>query len=1036
MTKRLKLSLLGTLACAMLVCLTVGGVRLSARAEGTVTVDYSFDVTITSRNSGSVVQSLSAITDPYTNKDVSSGGHIQENVWTDKSVSATQPVVYTARWHHSTSLRTGGFTEYQATAEGNETYKISKITDSDTPAGQMEIPAGGFVVSVPSSVNFGAVGDSVTITATPKTSELKEFHIPTMAIENQDGKRVAIDNINVTRSGPMVVYYDYQRGDKTGTNTSGTEMAAKYDEAKNAFIVTAFRDLYEGDDSGMEIPENGFVLSAYGEGFRGILQQDARFSVGDELSLVGFDYIRFGGVTAPYPYDFINPTLEENPAGYDSATSAPFPAYRGTNQLIVYEWGWNYNDIPGTGTNIYGFEVAVNEYGVVVERGVNVSAIPENGYVLSGHGKGRDFLQANVPMGATVELNKQTKTFTATTSLNSFYTNVATELKTAADEAQRRITQLYDLNRTVLDPLLQQATTACDTLEALKDEIIEKDPQGAEKTKQLMKFNTLQLQVAALTRNIIAASGESKPVAARAVWHRPTERTLSAIKASIQTYKDCGVNLVFAESFYGGMSLFKSDLVPYHVDFEGCNYEEYPDYLTAFVAEAEKEGIEVHAWVEDFYVGLSETQGIVKNHKNWILYNDDDTVLQRNEGGPYIFIDPANADVQNLLINFYKELITKVPNIKGLNLDYIRYPVSSREEDVGFTLAAMNEFAEQQGITLSGTTREELSKSLQSKMKPYANGGNALYKAWNEYRQNKVTSFVERVYKEVKGDSELLISTAVFPSIEESLDQKKQDWRTWLKNAWVDIATPMAYYDNDTDILQYVRDMITATGGASYNYAGLASSFRGLPAYKNASQIQASYLAGANGYVIFCSTQILGHEDVQTVLKSGVNNMDAVLPHASAKAVLTAYFDRICDRADRIYIPAGGMTEGKLASLRAEFDSILALDLSTAKGIGEAISRIEDLDSSASSYASGYSRARLSEAFREIGSLLELKYERRLIMGDEPAAPAEEGPAETPQEEPDKKKGCGSVLAAGTLVVAMATLACAVVVCGKRSRSK
>ena len=121
------------------------------------------------------------------------------------------------------------------------------------------------------------------------------------------------------------VYYDYQTGDKTGTNAYGTEMIAVYDESANRFIVTAFRDFGTGDDAGSDIPENGFVLSAYGEGYRGILAQDHRFSLGDQLTMVGFDYIRFGN-TLTHEYDYIDPTLEDNPSGWDSATNAAFPA--------------------------------------------------------------------------------------------------------------------------------------------------------------------------------------------------------------------------------------------------------------------------------------------------------------------------------------------------------------------------------------------------------------------------------------------------------------------------------------------------------------------------------------------------------------------------------------------------------------------------------------------------------------------------------------------------------------------------------------
>ena len=101
--------------------------------------------------------------------------------------------------------------------------------------------------------------------------------------------------------------------------------------------------------------------------------------------MVGFDYIRFGG-TVVGEYDYINPTKEGNPGSMETPTEE-FAAYRGENQTMIYKDGWSYKGAAGTGTNVYGFEAAVDANGVVVELGVNVSKIPEGGYVISGHGK-------------------------------------------------------------------------------------------------------------------------------------------------------------------------------------------------------------------------------------------------------------------------------------------------------------------------------------------------------------------------------------------------------------------------------------------------------------------------------------------------------------------------------------------------------------------------------------------------------------------------------------------------------------------------
>ncbi|UOQ92587.1 beta-N-acetylglucosaminidase domain-containing protein [Halobacillus shinanisalinarum] len=70
---------------------------------------------------------------------------------------------------------------------------------------------------------------------------------------------------------------------------------------------------------------------------------------------------------------------------------------RGAGELIQYtpEHG------DTTGTNIYGYEVTVEE-GTIVKRGGNNSPIPDNGYVLSIHGS--DWLMENALLGAKVQI--------------------------------------------------------------------------------------------------------------------------------------------------------------------------------------------------------------------------------------------------------------------------------------------------------------------------------------------------------------------------------------------------------------------------------------------------------------------------------------------------------------------------------------------------------------------------------------------------------------------------------------------------------
>ena len=1002
-----KIFITALMSLMLTLCVVFGVGQLDLQSASAAETTGTFAQTGFTVKNGSAVLS-DVIADPVKFTDAADNGMLTNSSETlDQSVlTGNGAVVFTAEYPYTTTKRVGAYKEYTVEYVEKQ-YKVTKVNTSGD--GTTYIPVGGYVLSLPENSTFTvAVGDVLTADGLVLVDK---------AVESDKGARIAIDALNGVRTGYMVVYYDYDFGAKTGTNVFGTELAAVFDEASSSFVIKSFRGFGWGDDSGIEIPDNGFVLSAHGEKFRGQLVENQRFSVGDKLSLVGFDYIRFGGDPVTFTYNYVyrdadsaTDEFNQNDGRWETETS-PYDAYRGENQTIIYKHGWSYKGSSGTGTNVYGFEAAVDADGNVVERGVNVSKIPENGYVISGHGTGRDFIRSSIPLGAKITLDEGKKEISITTSLNSFFVNTQTTVNGIVASAQKKVEQLYDVDGAKIGEKIAAINGVMSALEEVKVEIEEKIETGTwtkeEKTRALMRYNAQKLQAENLAYEILALSSESRPVTARAVWHRPVEKNLETLTATLDTYEELGINLVFVETFYNGYSLFKSNYVEYHKDFVSASYGEYTDYLSAFVALAKARGIEVHAWVEDFYVGLSDQVKLLQDHPDWIMYNNDGSYLQKNEGGAYIFIDPANPAVQNFLIAYYKELLDKNPDIAGLNLDYIRYPVSNRDEDTGYTVYAMKNFAKTLG--LDGKLTATDTKKMITQFKQYILMASSLnYQKWCDYRMQAVTDFVERVYKEIKLEKKIILSTAVFSSITKNKEEKKQDWQTWFKKGWIDIATPMAYFDADTEVLSGVSQMIVAAGTKCYYYTGLASSYRGLPAYENCYQIEASYMGGASGYVIFCSTQIIGHDDVQGMLQAGVNAKDAVLPHAETSKVLNAYFSAVLDRASNIYLPAGGMTAEQVTALGARFEKIKAMPSETAAELTAIRAEIEKLTktSGVSAFAKGYSSARIRETMGELSDLLKTKIQRLTpVVDDEPTTPNQ--PSNPPVNSGSEGNGSG-----------------------------
>ena len=370
-------------------------------------------------------------------------------------------------------------------------------------------------------------------------------------------------------------------------------------------------------------------------------------------------------------------------------------------------------------------------------------------------------------------------------------------------------------------------------------------------------------------------------IAAQGVWHRPnitgTETNLAGIRDVLDTFQKTGINLVFLETFYHGMTVYRSSYIEYYTGFDAYDYAPYPDYLSAFVAEATKRGIEVHAWVEDFYIGVKENY-FTRHLAQWLMLTKDGS-YRHSEGadyGGYIFLDPANPEVRDYLLKFYDELLTKFPQIAGLNLDYIRYPVSSQKDDTGFTEAAMNGFAAEFGLTFPEDATRAQKVTLVSQQ----------YGDWVNYRAAQITTFVGQVYEMVKKEHKgILLSTAVFPEQGKSFGDKKQDFNTWLSRGYLDIITPMAYYDDVNTLKNALESMLPGLSEC-YCYAGISPTYHSLPNDTVLKQMETALAAGADGFVHFGSQSILQKPNYIELLKN--NTYQTLLPHAEAKTLLDA----------------------------------------------------------------------------------------------------------------------------------------------------
>lgn len=497
-----------------------------------------------------------------------------------------------------------------------------------------------------------------------------------------------------------------------------------------------------------------------------------------------------------------------------------YNGYRGEDELVIY------NGVGSTETNRYGWEAAVAK-GRVVACGGNNNAIPEGGFVVSGHGKAALFLAENLCLGARAEIGDDGK---------SFFAEIDTEGKKilGRNQINEIHSRMEDLNRE--DYPYDKANA-------------EKALSDAEIALEKEDFSAVK----ALTERAYYLTTRSVAGETRGIWHRPHEKSEAEVEATVKRFADAGFNLLLVETNYEGYAnalKCAHDYLPVRKGFENGF-----DVIDAFIRICKKYGIKIHAWFEDFFYGYEGTGcPMAEIHPEWMAKRKDGGLLH-DAYDTFYFLNPALDEVREFLLNHCKELLDNY-DFDGLQLDYIRYPViRGIDRAAGFDGKTRELFLKDSGIDIDliETTKcEEWEK-------------------FTDWCAEKVTSYVADIHSLIMeyraNGRDIQLTTAVIGDPVEAIRTKCQDWRYWVKQGWLDAIYPMAYFNDADEVGSEVGYMVENYGEAD-NISGIAPMFNHLPVIESTKQIEVCRKVGAKG-VAFFATHNSTDEQLET-LKIGV----------------------------------------------------------------------------------------------------------------------------------------------------------------------
>ncbi|MDD3238297.1 MAG: family 10 glycosylhydrolase [Candidatus Gastranaerophilales bacterium] len=555
------------------------------------------------------------------------------------------------------------------------------------------------------------------------------------------------------------------------------------------------------------------------------------------------------------PVEFVYKEAARNISAIDpsvaTGANSYFPGLRGANQLVIYTPQYGIK----TGTNEFGTEAIVYQNTVIQLNGAD-SLIPTTGFVISGHGSAKNWINENISIGSKIYIDTQNKKIKSYLTQDSLIFAAKEKIK----EANSLMQYYSDMD------ILYNDKKATMYINKSKDLLrkAETDNQNA----QILISDAMEAANMAIKNAIPYKADELK-----GVWIRPIEKSPDEIVKTVQNLDAAGINNIFLETYFHGKTIFPSKVLnDYNVTNQREEFVGF-DPLRVWIDECHKRGIKVNIWFETFYVGnqnpVGNTKHVLNVHPDWANttkagYASNSPVASLSEHNGY-FIDPANPAVQDYLLDLLKEIITKY-RPDGINLDYIRYPQSIAAKfpsydmsNWGYTQYARDEF-----------------KNLYNVDPVTIKYGTESWDLWARYRQDKITDFVKEVRKITKPKN-ILLTTVVFPDRQKALETKMQDWKSWSTLNIIDGYTPLLLTSDTNTASNMLSDIKMNSQPCTKVYAGLFVTFMGGSIDDLLMQIQESRKLKANGVIMFdyahldnkyveaLQARVFKPEDTQTV---------------------------------------------------------------------------------------------------------------------------------------------------------------------------
>ena len=272
------------------------------------------------------------------------------------------------------------------------------------------------------------------------------------------------------------------------------------------------------------------------------------------------------------------------------------------------------------------------------------------------------------------------------------------------------------------------------------------------------------------------------------------------------------INTLFIQIYRANQAWFPSRIAD-QTPYETCLKTVSEDPLRLLIKEAQRSGIEVHAWLNMLSLGDNKDARILKKYGAGILTKNlkEKKSIEEYKIDEQYFLEPGDYRVRQYLVDIVGEILTAYPELDGIQFDYIRYP--DKNPAYGYTKENIKRFKMATGL-----------ESINEKSR-----------AWKDWKLAQVTGFLEMLVKKTRSlRPNIRISATGCMPYSRAYLEAFQDWPSWLKGGLVDFITIMSYSPDLPEFEEWVRSAKREAGDlkkvniaiGAYKLAGRPAVFK------------------------------------------------------------------------------------------------------------------------------------------------------------------------------------------------------------------